>query len=121
MTAAYGQETEKQWVPATPLDAIQFPALRCRVKDNDDSEWKESTLVGWDRSDEYQWACSDCSIQWAKVCEVWKEPGCMRIDIKTLCDWIHMVECGIEPPLERTVKVGDIANKYRQLEAGKDQ
>jgi hypothetical protein len=66
--------TEKNWVPATPLDAIQDPPLRCRVKENGDkSEWKESTLVGWDRSDEYQWACADPMIQWAKVCEVWKE------------------------------------------------
>lgn len=37
----------------------------------------------------------------------------MRTDIKTLCDWIHIVNCGIEPPNERTVKVGDVVNKYR--------
>jgi hypothetical protein len=74
MTAAYDQETEKQWVEATPLDAIQDPPLRCRVKETPKSEWKESTLVGWDRSDEYQWGVSNPDIQWAVVCEVWKEP-----------------------------------------------
>ena len=72
MTAAFDQETEKQWVPATPIDAIQDPPLRCRVKNLRNGDWKESTLVGYDRSDEYQWACSDEDIQWSKFCEVWK-------------------------------------------------
>jgi hypothetical protein len=61
-----------EWVPAKPIDAIQDPPLRCRVKENDDSDWAYSTLVGYDRSDEYKWACADPQIQWAKHCEVWK-------------------------------------------------
>jgi len=72
MTAAYDQETEKGWVEATPLDAIQEPPLRCRVQENFDSEWKESTLVGWDRTDEYRWCVADPAIQWAVNCQVWK-------------------------------------------------
>ena len=65
-------KTEPKWVEATPQDAIQDPPLRCRVKENHNSEWKESYLVGWDRSDEYKWACADPMIQWAVACEVWK-------------------------------------------------
>jgi dihydrodipicolinate synthase/N-acetylneuraminate lyase len=37
----------------------------------------------------------------------------MRADIKTLCDWIHVVNSGLEPANERTAKVGDVVNKYR--------
>jgi hypothetical protein len=86
MTAAYDQETEKQWVPATPLDAIQDPPLRCRVKENDDSDWAYSTLVGYDRSDEYKWACADPQIQWAKVCEVLKEARPVE---SIISDWLY--------------------------------
>ena len=67
------QDTECRWVPATPLDAIQEPPLRCRVKPyGKPYEWAESTLVGYDRTDEFQWAVADPNIQWADVCEVWK-------------------------------------------------
>lgn len=77
MTAAFDQkvqDTEGQWVPATPLDAIQEPPLRCRVKPyGKPNEWVESVLVGYDRSDEFHWGVADPDIQWATVCEVWKE------------------------------------------------
>ena len=62
----------KDWAPAKPIDAIQDPPLRCRVKEHHESEWKESTLVGWDRSDKFQWAVADPTVQWAVACEVWK-------------------------------------------------
>ena len=67
------QDTEGQWMPATPLDAIQEPPLRCRVRPyGKPNEWAESTLVGYDRTVAYKWAVADPDIQWAKVCEVWK-------------------------------------------------
>jgi len=90
MTAAFDQkvqETEGQWVPATPLDAIQDPPLRCRVKETPKGEWKESTLVGFDRSDEYGWCVDDLDVQWAVVCEVWKEP--IKPVEKIISDWLY--------------------------------
>lgn len=43
----------------------------------------------------------------------------LRTDIKTLCDWIHIVNSGVEPPNERTAKVGDVVNKYRDKAMGR--
>jgi hypothetical protein len=106
MTAIFDQkvqETEGQWVPATPLDAIQDPPLRCRVKENDGSEWKESTLVGWDRSDEYQWGVADPDIQWAVACEVWKEPS--KPVEKIISDWLYYDgECPTDQEFANQVK-----------------
>ena len=64
---------EPGWVAATPLDAIQDPPLRCRVKPyGKPNEWVESLLIGYDRSDEFHWGVADEDIQWATTCEVWK-------------------------------------------------
>ena len=91
--------TEKQWVPATPLDAIQDPPLRCRVRAyGKTDEWVESVLLGYDRSQAYCWSVANVDIQWAQVCEVQKQnppahnvevddPGCQATPAETLA-WV---------------------------------
>jgi hypothetical protein len=104
MTAAFDQETEKQWVPATPIDAIQDPPLRCRVKPyGKPDEWVESTLVGYDRSDEFHWCVADPDIQWSEACEVWKEPA--KPVEKIISDWLYYDgECPTDQQFATQVK-----------------